>query len=126
MSGVLFFMKNNQKIGSLGENIAKKFLEDKGYKIIDMNVKMSYKELDLIAKHKGKIIFVEVKTRTSSFLGSADGAMSSKKIKNLKKAMGMYVSYKQLDPENVRLDLIAIDMNFGEKNTNIKHYEDIF
>ena len=51
-------MFHNQKIGQIGEDLAVKFLKKRGYKILERNLKTSYKEVDIIAKLKGKIIFI--------------------------------------------------------------------
>ncbi len=118
-------MTYNQRIGSFGENLACKYLSKKGYKIIGRNIKVSYQEIDIIAKIKEKIVFVEVKTRTSNMFGQADEAIYSHKIKNLKKAIGMYIGSKKIDPENINLDFIAIDINKSEKTANISHKKDI-
>lgn len=118
---------HNKTIGVKGELIALNYLKEKGYKILEKNVKIKYKEIDIIAKIKGKIVFVEVKTRTTMTLGGADAAMSSQKLHHLKKAIGMYVNFhKNLDPNNVRLDLICIDINQVDNTANIKHIIDIF
>jgi len=119
-------MNYNQKVGKFGEDLAVKYLLKNKYKIIDRNIKISYKELDIIAKLKEKIIFVEVKTRTSQKFGFADENISSKKLHYLKKAINMYLNNKDLDPDNIRLDLIAIDIDKVKKTAKIKHYKDLF
>ena len=119
-------MNHNQKVGQFGEDLAIKYLLKNKYKIIDRNVKISYKELDIIAKIKDKIIFIEVKTRTSQKFGFADESINSKKLHHLKKAINMYLDNKDLDPDKVRLDLIAIDINKSKKTAKIKHYKDLF
>ena len=118
---------HNHLVGRFGEDLAKKYLEQKGYRIIDRNVKLSYKELDLVARHQEKIIFIEVKTRISKYnFGSAEDNMSKKKLHHLKKAIGMYTSNHHLNPNLVRLDLLAIDLNKKNKSARIRHYRDLF
>lgn len=116
----------NQEVGRFGENLAKEFLEKNGYKIIEMNVKTSYKELDIIAEKDDEIIFVEVKTRTSNSFGSAEEAVYSKKLYNLKRAAGIYLGgNKSLGEKEPRIDLIAIDLDKFNKSAKIKHYKGI-
>lgn len=118
---------HNKKVGEFGEELAISFLKKRGYIIIDKNVKLSYKELDVVAKIKQKIVFIEVKTRTNNTLGTAENAMSAKKLHHLKKAVSMYVNnQKNIDQNNIRLDLICIDINKDDKIANIKHFKDIF
>jgi len=119
-------MNYRKKVGEFGEKIAINYLKSKGYSIIGKNVKISFKEIDIIAKIKEKIVFFEVKTRTSKKLGAADEAISSKKINNLKKAIGFYIAENKIKANNIRLDFIAINIDKYKKIANIKHFEDIF
>jgi putative endonuclease len=119
-------MKYRQKVGKFGEILAKNYLIKHGYKIVDCNVKISYQEIDIVANFKEKIVFVEVKTMASSTFGLAEDNITSRKIQNLKKAIDMYINSKNLDPENIRLDLISIDIDRNKKIAKIKHYRDLF
>ncbi|MBA3047341.1 YraN family protein [Patescibacteria group bacterium] len=119
-------MNHNQKVGQFGEKLAIDYLTRKGYKIIDKNIKISYREIDVIARKNNGLIFIEVKTRTSDKFGFADEAVSSKKIKRLKTAISAYLKNDNSGLKNLRLDLIAIDINKGKKIAKIKHYKDIF
>lgn len=116
----------NQKVGQYGEQIAKDFLIKNGYKIIESNIKASYKEIDLIAKKEGVLIFVEVKTRTTDAFGEAESAIGHGKIRHLKKAMAIYLDkFNQEKFDDLRLDFIAIDINKDTKKACIKHFKDI-
>ncbi|RLC38267.1 YraN family protein [Candidatus Falkowbacteria bacterium] len=119
-------MNYRKKVGDYGEKIAANYLKRKGYLIIEKNVKVSFKEIDIIAKIKEIIVFIEVKTRTSNTLGSADEAISGKKINNLKKAINSYLAENKIKANNIRLDFIAINIDKYKKIANIKHFEDIF
>ena len=58
----------NKDIGTYGEKLALKHLTDKGYKIIEMNYRNRYGELDIVSFYNNLIVFVEVKSRyTNSF-----------------------------------------------------------
>ncbi|MEA3398787.1 MAG: YraN family protein [Patescibacteria group bacterium] len=118
-------MQYNQKVGKFGEDLACQYLLSKGYKIVRRNIKLSYQEIDIIAKIKEKIIFIEVKTRTSNVFGQADESFYKQKMKNLKKALNIYLGGKKIDPDNARLEFIAIDIDKIRKIANIKHYKDL-
>lgn len=118
-------MNHNQKVGKFGEDLAKNYLIKHGYKIIDRNIQIRYKELDIIAKLKNLLVFVEVKTRTSNKYGLADESITRKKIKNLKYAIKKYLNYTKTDYNDIRADLIAVDINKDKKIAKIKHYKDI-
>jgi putative endonuclease len=114
-----------QKIGDFGEKLAEQYLVRHGYKIISTKQKISYQEIDIIANIKDIIVFIEVKTRTSDTLGSAENAMSSAKLKSLKNGINKYLNNSQVYFKNVRLDLVAIDIDKHKKIASIKHYKDI-
>ena len=118
-------MHYNQKIGEFGEMLAKSYLVKEGYTIIGTNVKTGYKEIDIIANFNNILIFIEVKTRTSTTFGQADQAISRKKINNFKKAIELYIYRKNYNPNCVRADLIAIDINRSKETAKIKHYKEI-
>jgi putative endonuclease len=119
-------MNHNQIVGQFGEKLAGEFLIRNGYRIIAKNIKTSYKELDLVAFKNNTLVFVEVKTRTNLRYGSADEALFSRKLKNLKRAIGLYLrNFNKIKFRDIRLDLIAIDIDKFEKTAKIKHYKNV-
>lgn len=118
-------MTHNQRIGEFGEMLAKNYLNKHGYKIIDSNVKLSYQELDIVALKDDQIIFVEVKTRISQFYGPAENAFQFTKLERFRRGMEMYINSKNLYVEDVRADLIAVDIDYIKKTAKIKHYKDV-
>lgn len=118
-------MTHNQKIGEFGETLAKNYLIRHGYKIIDANVKLSYQELDIVALKNGQTIFVEVKTRISQFYGPAENAFQFTKLERFRRGMEMYISSKNLYVEQIRADLITVDIDHIKKTAKIKHYKDV-
>ena len=57
------FMQNKDIIWKIGEEAARKYLEDKGYRIIEQNYHTRYSEIDLIVERNNVLIFVEVRTK---------------------------------------------------------------
>ncbi len=119
-------MNYNKKVGEFGEILAKKYLIKHGYSIIAMNKKISSKEIDIIAKKHKRIIFIEVKTRTSEKYGEASDFFNISKINNLKIALEKYIYENKIDEKYVQIDLIAVDINKYKKIANIKHFKNIF
>ena len=118
-------MNHNQSIGQFGEQLAEDFLSRRGYRILERNLKTSFKELDLIAEQDGILVFVEVKTRTSYNFGGAEQAMTKKKIINLKQAALYYLNRNKIKYRTLRFDFLAVDYNQLDKTAKIKHYQDI-
>ena len=118
-------MNQKQQIGSFGEKLAQNFLIKKNYQILDFNIKIGYYEIDIIAKKEKYYIFIEVKTRSSSFLGSAETALNSQKMRNFKKAVLKYASHHKINENLIKLEFIAVDIDKNKKIAKIKHFEDI-
>ena len=70
----------NISIGKNGEEIARKYLEKQGYKILETNKRFSrFSEIDIIALDKDTLVFVEVKTRKTDFCGHPAEAITQTK-----------------------------------------------
>ena len=68
----------NLQTGKIGEDIAKKYLEEKGYKIIEQNCRTRYGEIDLVAKDGRDLIFVEVRTKRGENFGTPEESLNKK------------------------------------------------
>lgn len=117
-------MAEHNDLGRYGEELARVYLEDKGYKILNQNWVYGRAEIDLIALYDGKIIFVEVKTRSSVDYGEPEDFVSWKKEKQLEFASLEYIERQQHQGE-VRFDIIAIVFE-NKKQYKINHIEDAF
>jgi putative endonuclease len=111
-------------IARFGEEIATKYLKDKDYKIIDRNFRKGYGEIDIISVKDNVLVFVEVKTRTTSLYGGAIEAISYSKLQKLIRTCEYYKMLHQNLPDAMRIDAILIDLGNG-KAKNIQHIENI-
>lgn len=118
-------MSHNQKIGKFGETLAKNYLIKHDYKIIDSNIKLSYQELDIVAEKHGLTIFIEVKTRISQIYGPAENAFASVKSQRFKRGIEMFLKNNKISADDIRADLIAVDIDRRKKTAKIKHFKDI-
>lgn len=117
-------MNNHLRTGQTGENIAREYLENKGYKFIDQNYKNKWGEIDLICEKDKIIVFVEVKTRTGDRFGSPESAINNKKIQKLIKNSVAYMKFKKID-KSYRIDAISIVLEGSGKVQKMNHYENI-
>ena len=62
-------MLSKKEFGNIGEDISCKYLEQKGYKIIERNFTCRQGEIDIIAKDGKELVFIEVKSRSNFFYG---------------------------------------------------------
>lgn len=102
-------MKRNNKItGDIGEELAKEFLIRENYQILYKNFKTKIGEIDLIAKDKDTVVFVEVKTRKSLEFGMPYEAVDQRKIKKIIRVAENYIAYREIQNTQYRLSLIHI------------------
>lgn len=113
-------------IGRIGEEAASKYLEAKGYRIRERNYRTYLGEIDIISEHKGNIIFVEVKTRSSNKFGYAEEAVNSIKQKKIIKNALCYLNRYRLWRMNSRFDVILISISNNKTIKGIKHIKNAF
>jgi putative endonuclease len=117
-------MASHNDLGSDGEQLAKQFLENSGYEILDENWVFKKSEIDLIAYKDSKIIFVEVKTRKNNTFAEPEDFVSPNKQKQMALAADEYI-YLMNHQHQIRFDIISILFDkFGKPI--IKHIEDAF
>ncbi len=95
-------------LGREGEDRAAQFLKKQGYKILERNYSTPQGEIDLIALHRGEVVFVEVKTRTNDAYGAPELAVNPRKQQRMVKAALGYIKYKKLHQVPCRFDVVAI------------------
>ncbi len=113
-------------IGKFGENVASKYLKDKGYKIKERNYRTFLGEIDIICEDKGNIIFVEVKTRRSDKFGYPEEAVNFIKQRKIIKNALCYLSKYHLWEKNCCFDVISISISNHEDIKRIKHIRNAF
>lgn len=102
-------MNHRQNLGKWGETLAANWLSGQGLEILARNVRTPFGELDVIARQKDVLIFVEVKTRTNTKFGLPEAAITPEKQKHLHDATTYYL--QEIVPDfsgDWRVDVIAI------------------
>ena len=99
---------SNQSLGKNGEEIACKFLEKQGYKILETNKYFSKLcEIDIIALDRSTLVFVEVKTRKTDICGHPFEAITKTKYQNIKTGLFTYLK-EHPDYKKYRIDAVSI------------------
>ncbi len=120
------------EIGRLGEQIAAKHLKKNGYRILEQNLHRSHNEIDIIAKNKECLAFVEVKTRSCEedlYLpyGTPASAVDRKKQKRIIQAAKSYLATAKFSNKQLRLDVIEVYLDKHTKKVlKINHITDAF
>ena len=110
--------------GKKGEDIATKFLEEKGYEVIARNYRIKRQEIDLVAKDKETYVFVEVKSRSSSDFGFPEDFVSPQQEGRIRNAATHFLAEEGIEAKFIRFDVISILVY--EHEVEIEHFEDAF
>jgi len=139
------FTSNSQKIGELGESVACKYLNTKGFEIIDRNYTKKWGEIDIIAKKGYKLYFIEVKSASVSFVSGETGRyeksslfndadsfkkrpeenMHPWKIKRLAKTVQTYLIQKRIGNTPWQFDLLIVYLDLAKRKAKVKTIENI-
>lgn len=111
--------------GKRGEEIATRFLQKLGYKILQQNFRIKNGEVDIIAIDKNVLVFVEVKTRKSTEFGTPFEAITPWKLKSLINVAQYYKLTHPKLPESLRIDAISIKLNQNNEVGEIEHLKNI-
>ena len=125
-------MAVHNTIGKEGEEIARKYLENKGYKIIECNYRTKRAEIDIIARLRqgfggqGKdiLVFVEVRTKHHEQFGTPEDTINYQKRKRLQKNAAAYVHRKRYEG-SYRIDAVCLLIDENSGLQRIDHYESI-
>lgn len=115
-------MTRESYIGNFGEEFTRRFLEKKGYKILERNFRKPYGEVDIICKKEDLICFVEVKTRSNQAYGQASEAVDSYKRERIRRTAQAYIQEKSLYDYLIRFDVSEV----YTENREIHYIENAF
>jgi putative endonuclease len=101
-------LDKRRSLGGQGEDLAAAFLTSQGYQILARNYRTPWGELDLIARHQGFLVFVEVKTRRTERFGPPQEAVHPAKQEKLRTLAAYYLQQKSLAEVLVRFDVVAV------------------
>lgn len=119
----LKIMAYHNDLGKRGEEIACRYLQEKGYAILETNFRFGRGEIDVIAKQQETIVFVEVKTRSSNKYGYPEESVTESKKEKLKETAMEYLIKNDLQNE-IRFDVVTITA--VRDAIHIRHIEDAF
>lgn len=111
---------NNREFGNKGEDLACEYLLKNGYEILERNKHFSKLcEIDIIAKLKNKVIFVEVKTRKTDAFGMPLEAITKTKYNNIKTGALFYLQENKV--KDYQIDVIGITLSPVFKLKHLKN-----
>lgn len=109
--------------GRRGEKLAKDFLKKRGYRILETNYRCREGEIDIVAKLKDCLVFVEVRTKTSLKFGTPEESVTKAKKKKLIATAYYYrQAHDNLSP-SWRIDFVAVKLDQKGKLQHIELIE---
>ena len=117
-------MAVHNKIGEVGEALARKYLEQQGYTILEQNYRTRYAEIDLVAQRDKTCVFVEVRTKIGEQFGSPEDTINKKKLWKMRKNAEVYVArVRQADLARIDAICVVLEQDFTQRR--LTHYENI-
>jgi putative endonuclease len=115
---------NSRIQGKIGEDLAARFLERNGFKILERNYRFERGEIDLIAEEGSELVFIEVKARNSTVFGAPEEAVTEEKQEQVRTVADGYLYEHDIDNRPCRFDVVAIEFKNGK--AEIRHIRDSF
>lgn len=117
------FMKQfNRKTGVKGEDMATEYLRKKGFAILERNFRNKFGEIDIIAKNKDVLVFVEVKTKIGVSFGSPEEMINPGKLHRIRNMAMLYMNGQSVP---CRIDVVAIVLDDFDEVVRLTHYENV-
>jgi len=110
-------------VGLLGEKLAKDFLKKRGYRILESNYRCPEGEIDIVARHKDSLVFVEVRTKRSLEFGSPEESITPTKMEKLRAVAAHYQQTHNNLPSSWRIDVVAVEIGQRDKPLRIELIE---
>lgn len=120
-------ISKKRQFGDLGEKAAAKYLESLGYEILEFNYQNKFGrtlgEIDIIARDKKELVFVEVKTRNLNEYGRTlpEENITYSKLRKLEKIASVYLCHRRDKNIAYRFDAVSVWLDKNSKKAHIKH-----
>ncbi|MCS6841610.1 MAG: YraN family protein [Roseiflexus sp.] len=115
-------MGRRQRLGEWGETVAVRYLARRGYEVLRRKWRCAAGEVDIVARHNGVLIFVEVRTRSGNDPGMAAESITAAKRARLITLAGMFLESHHLPADTPwRIDIVAIAAGSYGQAVSIEH-----
>lgn len=113
--------EDGRSLGNRGEEIARRYLEQKGFRLVARNVRTRFGELDLVCRHGETLVFIEVKTRRAGVRVGPLDAVSQSKAGRLVRLAEAYVAEHWKREIPWRIDVVAVEFDRGGQFASVTH-----
>ena len=101
--------------------MAGRFLQEKGYRLLDANYRCRWGEVDIVAQEGDELVFVEVRTRRGAEYGTPEESVTAAKARRLIATAQDYLQQDGQEESEWRIDLIAIRLDGDHRVQDIAH-----
>ena len=115
---------DRQSLGKVGEDLACAELSRRGYELLVRRYRTRFGEIDIVARHRGAIVFVEVKARAGTSFGDGAAAVTAGKQHRIGQMAVDFLSRRRLTNQPCRFDVVAISFDRGLPRVDV--YENAF
>ncbi len=115
--------REKRVIGGTGERIASAYLKKLGYRILESNFRTPFGEIDIVARLGRVIVFVEVKSRTTSSFGPPYLSITKSKERSIVKNALFYLKRLKISNADWRIDIVSVKLNYDRGLESIELIE---
>ncbi len=113
-----------RETGRAGEDLAVRYLQEQGYRIVERNWRCRMGEIDIVAKDGPVLVIIEVRSKRGISHGSGLESVSGRKLAKLTGLAELYLVMEKISNVPVRLDVVSIVFD-GEKTPKLEHVKNI-
>ena len=104
-------MTQRQRLGKLGEELARRHLESSDFAILHTNYRTNSGEIDIVAQKDNVLVFVEVRTRRGNSFGTPEESITPLKQAHMATSAQEYIQEHQDEDREWRLDIAAVELD---------------
>ena len=119
---------DTSQLGYLAENIAGRYLQSKGYEIIDRNYRRPWGEIDIVARKDGVIVFIEVKANRRLFTSDfrPEVRVNPEKVRKIIKTAALYLKHDLGGKDcEWQVDVISITFDPSAQKAKLNHFKNV-
>lgn len=117
-------MSQHNYVGKVGEDLAKKYLEENGYKVLEQNYRTRWAEIDLVVEKNKTLVFVEVRTKVGEQFGTPEETINKQKLWKVLQNAKNYAGFKNWQGPQ-RIDAVCIVLKADFSVSRLTHHENI-
>ncbi len=116
-------MTTSHRLGELGEDLARLFLQMCGYRFLDRRFRLPGGEIDLVMAAGQTVVFVEVKTRSSNSPAAPQEFITHRQKLRLRRAARTWLASHPADSRYCRFDVVAVVFGGEDRGLSVRHFK---